>query len=80
MITVCQLIEILKGFPPHRLVLVSGYEGGFDHVYAEDVVSRRVVVYGGDAGDWWTGLFDEVRNEATAKNVLDVVVIPRRGR
>jgi hypothetical protein len=81
MITVCQLIEVLKRFPPHRRVLVSGYEDGFDDVFAESIVSKTVQLVSEESEEvWWSGIFDEVRNESTAKNPLDVVVIPRCNR
>lgn len=52
-----ELLEILKTYDPRILVLVSGYEDGYDNLDAESikivtVVDSKQEDYNGRFGDW----------------------------
>jgi hypothetical protein len=71
--TVAELIEELKKFPPDRMVLVDGYEDGYDHpaqLKSEKVVSRGHRGYNGEFDDYR-------RTDDIDRGQFWAVIIPR---
>lgn len=54
--TVQQLIEHLKSFPPDQLVVVDGYEGGYNEPHLINQPIMECVEW--FEGHWW-GQYDE---------------------
>lgn len=69
---VSELIEKLKEFPHDRVVLVDGYEDGFDPVGA----IRTALVYDTGSVEYWSGKFDEDRG-GNKEGCFHAVIIPR---
>ena len=46
--TVGELVEALKAFPPDAIVVVDGYESGFD----DPIIQARVAILGSVRHDW----------------------------
>ena len=60
MLTVKQVIEILQRYPENYLVIVDGYEGGYDPVTEKQINERQCK--GSLFNDGYSGLLDDVRD------------------
>lgn len=69
--SVGQLQEILKAFPADMPVLVSGYEGGYEHFYPPKIIKMKHV----PGQPSWDGEFDKVQEED--RDGFDAVVVER---
>lgn len=65
-----ELIELLQKEDPNKLVLVSGYEEGFDHLKS---VSQIKVKHQPKA-PWWSGEYD---NYPLDECDIDAILLPR---
>jgi hypothetical protein len=57
MLTVKQVIEILSRYPENYLVIVDGYEGGYDTITESNIGERQCK---GSSGDPYCGALDDV--------------------
>ncbi len=65
--TVQALIEQLSKYPPEMIVVVTGYEGGFD-----DIPEVEIIKITKEEGASWWGVYDE-----DEENGEEVVYLPR---
>ena len=77
-LTVEELINILKEYPMDMRVLVDGYEGGFD----DPCLPQKVTVCGGGHPYWWEGDYDELHGpkEEWPRDHFHAVLISRGGK
>lgn len=68
--TVKELIEQLQKEDPNKLVLVSGYEGGYDSL--QEV--RQVRVKHCPSENWWDGEYEDYSLEECD---IDAILLPR---
>ena len=72
--TVAQLIDSLKNYPPDLPVVVSGYEGGYNDVDSFENV--KIVL--GYNDEWYYGSHEDVASiydEERKKNAVDALII-----
>lgn len=68
--TVKQLIELLEMHDPNKLVLVSGYEQGYDIL--QEV--RSIKVKHKPTDKWWAGEYEDYPLEECN---IDAILLPR---
>lgn len=68
--TVKELMEILQTQDPNKLVLVSGYEGGYDAL--QEV--RPIKVIHSPSEHWWEGDYEDYPLEECN---IDAILLPR---
>jgi hypothetical protein len=68
--TVKELIELLSKENPDKLVLVTGYEGGYDPL--KEV--RQIKVKLGSSENWWDGEYEDYPQEACD---IAAILLPR---
>ena len=73
--TVSDLIQKLKQFPPDRVVLVDGYEGGFDILKENLIESIEVVAT--DYGETYFGKYDYADSASGEDHAFFAVVLQR---
>lgn len=52
-----ELIERLNKLDPEMLVLVSGYEDGFEPIYARNISVMELIDGGKVKRHWWSGRY-----------------------
>lgn len=57
--TVSELIEALKSYPPDARVVVLGYESGYDDI----TLVKQVAILLEDSPAWFNGRFDDAPSE-----------------
>ena len=64
--TIHELIETLKNFPPGMQVVVKGYEGGYNDI---DKIKQVSMILNANE-KWWDGAHAEAKEEAGNPAVL----------
>ena len=72
--TVTKLIEALKVFPGDTLIVMSGYESGYENIEPPKLTKLQQQ----KENKYWDGEFQETEQEG--ENVLDAVVLNRMVR
>lgn len=73
--TVQELIDQLQGLPPNDVVLVEGYENGWDSLIA---VERGRVTPQAPCEEW-DGEFEKVAVDATTTTTSAILLVGKRG-
>ncbi|MGB4599554.1 MAG: hypothetical protein WBI04_06205 [Trichlorobacter sp.] len=60
--TVSELIEALKNYPPDARVVVLGYESGYDDI----TLIKQVAILPEDNPSWFNGRYDDAPPEQAA--------------
>ena len=74
--TVSELIKKLQAFEPEMLVMVDGYESGYDEVKKVNYVTG-LSYYPKQDNNWYDGEYQEVRSLEVKSDGISAVYLPR---
>ena len=69
--TVIELIERLRSFAPDSLVVVPGYESGFDGITSVHEVEVEMVA----DGEWFNGQYEGTEDKTSGQSVKAVALL-----
>lgn len=71
-----ELIEQLQKFDPEQIVMVDGYESGFDEVKKIEYITG-LSYYPKQDNNWYDGEYQEVRSLDVQSDNISAVYLPR---
>ena len=71
-----ELIEQLQKFDPEQIVMVDGYESGFDEVKKIEYITG-LSYYPKHDNNWYDGEYQEVRSLDVQSDNISAVYLPR---
>lgn len=75
--TVSELIQKLQAFEPEMLVMVDGYESGFDEVKEIRYIAGLSLWPSDGDKQWYDGEYQKVNALGVEKDTISAVYLPR---